>query len=247
MPNAAAVTFTYATEKPTVSSISSSHRVRPEALEALGLPPARGPFAGGTTITVRGGGFLRSGHLRCRFEDDVTDLPPFVVSLFQFFVSMGNLFDVVFLYTTDSRDVRERRRIDVRDAAADAAESHARAQGRNRSVPRRRHERTYRRGGVRRDSNRHHQPLLRLRGISRQRRDEVQRRVTGAFIFSYFRTCMGNSSDDVFCLNSHRGQSFYTATCTRARLRTRGGRIRPLARVHRTIRFTICSPRCTRR
>ena len=83
MPNAAAVTFTYATEKPTVSSISSSHRVRPEALEALGLPPARGPFAGGTTITVRGSGFLRSGHLRCRFEDDVTGFPPFVVSFFQ--------------------------------------------------------------------------------------------------------------------------------------------------------------------
>ena len=89
MPNAAAVTFTYATEKPTVSSISSSHRVRPEALEALGLPPARGPFAGGTTITVRGSGFLRSGHLRCRFEDDVTGFPPFVVSFFQF--SYGRL------------------------------------------------------------------------------------------------------------------------------------------------------------
>ena len=89
MPNAAAVTFTYATEKPTVSSISSSHRVRPEALEALGLPPARGPFAAGTTITVRGSGFLRSGHLRCRFEDDVTGFPPFVVSFFQF--SYGRL------------------------------------------------------------------------------------------------------------------------------------------------------------
>ena len=89
MPNAAAVTFTYATEKPTVSSISSSHRVRPEALEALGLPPARGPFAGGTTITVTGSGFLRSGHLRCRFEDDVTGFPPFVVSFFQF--SYGQL------------------------------------------------------------------------------------------------------------------------------------------------------------
>lgn len=149
--------------------------------------------------------------------------------------------------STDSRDVCERRRRDVRDAAADAAESHARAQGRNRSVPRRRRQRTYRRGGVRRDSNRHHQPLLRLRRISRQRRDEIQRRVTGAFIFSYFHTCVGYLNDGVFCWNSHRGQSFCTATCTRARLRTRGGRIRPLARVHRTIRFTICSPRCTRR
>ena len=80
MPNAAAVTFTYVGDAPTVTSISSRHGVRPEALAALGLPPAiaRGPFAGGTTLTVRGDGFLPGTNLRCRFEDDVTGLPPFV-------------------------------------------------------------------------------------------------------------------------------------------------------------------------
>ena len=78
MPNAAAVPFRYVGHVPTVTSISSRHGVRPEALARLGLPPARGPFAGGTTVTVRGDGFLPGDNLRCRFEDDVTGLPPFV-------------------------------------------------------------------------------------------------------------------------------------------------------------------------
>ena len=78
MPNAAAVPFRYVGDVPTVTSISSRHGVRPEALARLGLPPARGPFAGGTTVTVRGDGFLPGDNLRCRFEDDVTGLPPFV-------------------------------------------------------------------------------------------------------------------------------------------------------------------------
>ncbi len=78
MPNAAAVPFRYVGAPPTVISISSRHGVRPEALARLGLPPARGPFAGGTTVTVRGDGFLPGDNLRCRFEDDVTGLPPFV-------------------------------------------------------------------------------------------------------------------------------------------------------------------------
>lgn len=78
MPNAAAVPFRYVGDAPTVTSISSRHGVRPEALARLGLPPARGPFAGGTTVTVRGDGFLPGDNLRCRFADDVTGLPPFV-------------------------------------------------------------------------------------------------------------------------------------------------------------------------
>ena len=78
MPNAAAVPFRYVRDVPTVTSISSRHGVRPEALARLGLPPARGPFAGGTTVTVRGDGFLPGDNLRCRFADDVTGLPPFV-------------------------------------------------------------------------------------------------------------------------------------------------------------------------
>ena len=78
MPNAAAVPFRYVGDAPTVTSISSRHGVRPEALARLGLPPARGPFAGETTVTVRGDGFLPGDNLRCRFEDDVTGLPPFV-------------------------------------------------------------------------------------------------------------------------------------------------------------------------
>ena len=78
MPNAAAVPFRYVGDAPTVTSISSRHGVRPEALARLGLPAARGPFAGGTTVTVRGDGFLPGDNLRCRFADDVTGLPPFV-------------------------------------------------------------------------------------------------------------------------------------------------------------------------
>ena len=42
------------------------------------LAPPRGPVRGGTTVTVRGDGFLPGDNLRCRFADDVTGLPPFV-------------------------------------------------------------------------------------------------------------------------------------------------------------------------
>ena len=42
------------------------------------LAPRAGPVRGGTTVTVRGDGFLPGDNLRCRFEDDVTGLPPFV-------------------------------------------------------------------------------------------------------------------------------------------------------------------------
>ena len=50
---------------------TSAHAAPP----ALGYA-ARGPFDGGTEITVRGTVFLQSSHLSCRFQDSASGLPP---------------------------------------------------------------------------------------------------------------------------------------------------------------------------
>lgn len=71
MPNAALVHFHYDPRVPVVTAVISPHAAPP----ALGYA-ARGPFDGGTEITVRGTGFLQSSHLSCRFVDAASGLPP---------------------------------------------------------------------------------------------------------------------------------------------------------------------------
>ena len=65
MANAAKIDFTYDASgaAPSVSSVETS---RAPAASARG---ARGPFDGGTVVTVRGSGFLSSSNLACKFFD----------------------------------------------------------------------------------------------------------------------------------------------------------------------------------
>ena len=71
MGNAASVPFRYDDRIPVPTSAESSHAA--EALRRrLGFA-SRGPFAGGTEVTIRGEGFLRGDALSCRFEEDASD------------------------------------------------------------------------------------------------------------------------------------------------------------------------------
>ena len=71
MGNAASVPFRYDDRIPIPTSAESSHAA--EALRRrLGFA-SRGPFAGGTEVTIRGEGFLRGDALSCRFEEDASD------------------------------------------------------------------------------------------------------------------------------------------------------------------------------
>ena len=68
MGNAASVPFRYDDRVPVPTSAESSHAA--DALRRqLGFA-SRGPFAGGTEVTIRGDGFLRGDALACRFEEE---------------------------------------------------------------------------------------------------------------------------------------------------------------------------------
>ena len=68
MGNAASVPFRYDDRVPVPTSAESSHAA--DALRhQLGFA-SRGPFAGGTEVTIRGDGFLRGDALACRFEEE---------------------------------------------------------------------------------------------------------------------------------------------------------------------------------
>ena len=79
MPNAALVRFRYEDVIPTVLSIATSARVAP-GLKSAGVD-ARGPFEGGSTVTIRGANFQSSNELSCAFFDPgagpgLADPPP---------------------------------------------------------------------------------------------------------------------------------------------------------------------------